>query len=233
MKYEYQGTELELFKNATNWKKYFSAKLHQHIRGNVLEVGAGVGTNFNYLFTENSKHWTFVEPDLELFQVLKSKCAGEKIPTSFINGTIENIQAKFDTIIYIDCLEHIEKSKQEIEHCYELLNDNGKLIILVPAYNYLFNEFDKQVGHYRRYNKTMLRSEINDLLVEQSVFYLDSLGFFASLANKLIIKKKLPTEKDILFWDKFLIPISKLSDLISGKSFGKSLIGVYKKEKNN
>ena len=38
----YIGNELELFKNATNWKKYFCSKIAEFIHGDVLEVGAGI-----------------------------------------------------------------------------------------------------------------------------------------------------------------------------------------------
>ena len=41
--FKYQGDELELFQHAKNWKKYFSRQIKPFIKGNVLEVGAGIG----------------------------------------------------------------------------------------------------------------------------------------------------------------------------------------------
>ena len=71
-----------------------------------------------------------------------------------INGTIKTVLDKrFDTIIYIDVLEHIKESQKEIALAKQCLKPNGHLIILVPAYNFLFNTFDKKIGHYRRYDK--------------------------------------------------------------------------------
>lgn len=94
----------------------------------------------------------------------------------------------------------------------------------------MFSEFDKNIGHYRRYNKKLLRKDINKLLLEKNVFYLDSMGFFASLVNKLILKKSNPSESNIIFWDKILIKISKLTDKLFFHLFGKSLVGIYQKK---
>ena len=227
----YIGNELELFKNATKWKKYFSKEIADFIYGDVLEVGAGIGINTNYLLNNNKiNSITCIEPDPILCSKIKEYHKETNITASeIINGTIENVNKTFDTIIYIDVLEHIEHSIDEIELIKKRLNPNGHLIILVPAFNFLYSEFDKRIGHFRRYNKKKLREEINQTLKEKKIFYLDSLGFFASLANKLILKKNTPSEKNIHFWDKKLIPFTKLFDKLICFTFGKSLIGIYQK----
>lgn len=225
---EYLGGELELFQYASNWKKYFSKQISPHIKGDVIEVGAGIGANTEFLFNSKISSWTCLEPDSKLASEIPSKASNIISKINIVIGTIESIEnAKFDTIIYIDVLEHIKDSRLEIQRAKQRLKINGKLIILVPAYNFLFNEFDKQVGHYRRYNKHLLLSEVNSTLKCKRLFYLDSFGFFASVANKYFLKKTLPSSSNINFWDKILIRISKPMDFITFKSFGKSLIGIF------
>ena len=233
---EYTGNELELFKNASNWKKYFSKKIGQYIYGAVLEVGVGVGSNTKYMFNASDKvtSWSLVEPDASLVSQIETNIKNVSLPNkTIINGTIQAVQnKKFDTIIYIDVLEHIEESRREIKLIKEHLNSNGHVIILVPAFNFMFNNFDKQVGHFRRYNKKLLKDEIDDQLSIVNLFYLDSVGFFGSLLNKYILKKELPSTKNIYFWDKVMIPLSKKSDILLSSLFGKSLIGIFKNDKN-
>jgi ubiquinone/menaquinone biosynthesis C-methylase UbiE len=230
---EYIGDELNLFKNATNWKYYFSSKIASYIKGDVLEVGAGTGINTFYLSNKNRSisSWTLLEPDTQLFNLIDENVKKDALLNlSKVNGTIKSVSDKlYDTIIYIDVLEHIEDSKGEIIQAKKQLKSGGHLIILVPAYNYLYNSFDKRIGHFRRYDKRMLTNEIDNQLVKIELFYLDSLGYFASMANKLFLKKELPSLANINFWDKILIPLSKISDFIFLKAFGKSLIGIYKK----
>lgn len=45
---------------------------------------------------------------------------------------------------------------------FELLNNRGKLILLVPAHQLLYGDFDKEIGHYRRYSKNEVRKLLND-----------------------------------------------------------------------
>jgi SAM-dependent methyltransferase len=229
----YLGSELELFKNAINWKSYFSKKLSKSIYGDVLEVGAGIGINSSFLThkKENITSYTLVEPDEKLALQIEDNISQLKVEKIIINGTIKAVSdKKFDSIIYIDVLEHIEESKAEITLAKKCLKQNGLLIILVPAYNLLFSDFDRKIGHYRRYNKKILLKDINYEFSIVNVFYLDSVGFFASLANKLILKKELPSHSNIHLWDKYMIPLSKISDVLFFNSFGKSLIGIFKND---
>jgi SAM-dependent methyltransferase len=233
---DYIGDELDLFKYAVNWKNYFSDKLVDSIQGDVLEVGAGNGINSRFL-TKKPGHitsYTCLEPDEKLVLEIEGNIAGIPVQKkTIINGTIRSVSAeKFDTIIYIDVLEHIEESQKEVLMAKQLLKPNGRLIILVPAYNFLYNNFDKKIGHYRRYNKKMLLGDINGELSTVSLFYLDAVGFFAALMNKLILKKELPSYANIKLWDNFMIPASKLIDVVSFKSFGKSLIGVFQNDRS-
>ncbi len=62
----YIGNELDLFKDATNWKKYFSKNISEFINGDVLEIGAGIGINTPYLIGNKTKSITCVEPDKKL-----------------------------------------------------------------------------------------------------------------------------------------------------------------------
>lgn len=233
---DYIGDELDLFKNATNWKSYFSGKLSPYISGHVLEVGAGIGINTPFLCRKETSakvdSWTLLEPDPHLAARIPKSLPGDlAIETKVINGTITSAREQiYDTIIYIDVMEHIEHSHKEVALAKEHLSKDGRLIILAPAFNWLYNAFDKRIGHFRRYDKAVLRSEIDGRLAEEKLFYLDSIGLLASVANKLFLHKSLPSHKDIHFWDKKLLPLSKVCDPVIGYAFGKSLIGIYKNQ---
>ena len=222
----YIGNELTLFHNAKNWKIYFSKKILPLIKGDVLEVGAGIGGSTLYLNNGLNKSWTCLEVDKEFVAILKEKF--NKI--NIIDYEVKELKNKFDTIIYIDVLEHIKNDKEELLYAKKHLNKNGNLIILVPAYNFLYNEFDIKIGHFRRYNKNKLKSLIPNELKIINFYYLDSMGFIAAFVNKLFLKKSMPTLNQIIFWDKILIPISKFIDFLIFNSFGKSLILIVKKK---
>jgi hypothetical protein len=149
-----------------------------------------------------------------------------------IASDIYSLQAKelFDTIIYIDALEHIEKDKDELKAAVQRLRTGGKLIILSPAFNQLYSPFDKEIGHFRRYTKTTLSSLIPDSLEKTFLRYLDTGGFFLSLANRLLLKKNYPTQQQVNAWDRLIVPLSRIFDKILFYSFGKTILGVWQKK---
>ena len=81
----------------------------------------------------------------------------------------------------------------------------------------------------RRYTKKTLSKIVSEKLVNEKLIYLDSIGLTMSYFNKHFLKQDEPKLSQILFWDKVIIPISKIVDMIIRYWFGKSLIGVWKK----
>lgn len=229
---KYIGTELELFENALNWKNYFSGFIKPELTNCIAEIGAGIGGTTSVLLDNKEISWLCVEPDIDLIKVIEKKINNGEIPSSckLHRGYSSDLVDKFDSILYIDVIEHIEDDKAELEKASALLNQGGKLFIIVPAHQYLYSPFDKKIGHYRRYNKDLLTSRIpNDLCIEK-LYYLDSVGYFLSLFNKIFLKQSLPTLKQIQFWDRVIIPISKILDPLFGFNFGKSLLLIAQKK---
>jgi SAM-dependent methyltransferase len=229
--FEYIGNELGLFKGARNWKSYFSSKIGKYIAGDVLEVGAGIGINTEFLVRSSSaiKSVTLLEPDQEQAEQIPKNLAAWGGNARVVVGTTADLKGEFDSILYIDVIEHIEDASMELKRAKELLKPGGFLIVLVPAYAFLFSPFDAQIGHFRRYNRKVLGRELPQGLIRKEEFYLDSMGFFASLANRFLLKQSAPTKANIQFWDKGLIPLSKLTDVLTFNQFGKSLVGVFQK----
>lgn len=232
--YSYPGQELAFFEKAVNWKGYFASYIKPYVRKKVLEVGSGIGATTSLLNDGTASQWVLLEPDEAMVTILQQKINTQP---QFSNCTILkqtisnlNVAEKFDTIVYIDVLEHIEDDKKEMEKASQLLSANGHLIILSPAYNFLFSPFDKAIGHYRRYTSSSLRVAMPEEFDLVKMNYLDSVGFFASFANKLFLKQSYPTEKQIRMWDSYMIPISRWTDKIFFHSFGKSILGIWRKK---
>ncbi len=136
---------------------------------------------------------------------------------------------QFDTIIYIDVLEHIEDDRAELERAAALLRPGGHVIILSPAHQNLYTPFDKAIGHFRRYNRSMLEALSPAGLRLERIWYLDCVGLFASLANRLFLQQSMPTREQLKFWDGFIIPTSRALDHVFFYSIGKSIVATWQK----
>lgn len=232
MNTEYIGGELELFQHAVNWKKYFSSFFQPHVRGAVAEVGAGMGANAPYLINPSVTSYLCIEPDQDLAAAVVDKIASKKLPAvcSVKQGFLENnLQNEFDTILYIDVLEHIEDDASEVRIAANALKPGGCLCILVPANPKDYTAFDKAIGHFRRYNKSSLTDIVKPPLQIEWCHYLDLFGSLASKTNKFFLKQSQPSKGQVLTWDKFIVPASKLFDKPTGYRHGKSLLLVARK----
>lgn len=227
----YIGNELELFAYARNWKAYWSAALRPYLGRNVLDVGAGLGATARLLAAAPCERYVALEPDPALVQRLR--CSTSELPPCLevVHGTIADIPdiGTFDTVMYIDVLEHIEDDIGELRQAGHRLCPEGRLIVLSPAHQWLYSPFDRAVGHVRRYSAAELERRVPRGFRVEKLCYLDSLGLFASLANRMVLTQNLPTMKQIELWDRVLVPISRWVDPLTGWRFGKTVLAVFKK----
>ena len=223
----YDGSTLEKFSYTRNWKSYWTSALHSYIAGDVLEVGAGLGTNTDLIKNPQVRSIHSIEPDEAL--AARMYDAVRAIPGVTAGaGTICSVSGRlFDSIVYIDVLEHIEDDKSELAQAFHLLRPGGRLIVLAPALQALYSPFDKAIGHYRRYARKSLQSCTPPPSRLEKLAYLDCVGLIASGANRLILKQSSPSLRQILFWDKYMIPLSRILDPLIGHRLGKSILAVW------
>jgi SAM-dependent methyltransferase len=227
--YTYIGSELELFRAAKNWKDYYYRMIRHHLGAEILEVGAGIGGTTQILCRANHLRWVCLEPDSNLIDGLKAE-PNLPIGCEIQQGSLAELPEGegFDTILYIDVLEHIEDDLAEVQRAATHLKPGGCLIVLAPAHQWLFSPFDRSIGHYRRYNRTMLEALTPPGLTLVSLKYLDSVGLLASLSNRFL-KQRMPTSGQIKLWDTWMVPLSKVVDPIVGYRIGKSILSVWRK----
>jgi len=229
----YIGGELELFSLATNWKRYVKAAIREHLVGDILEVGAGIGSTTAAMHDGTAHRWVCLEPDLSNATRLKRSVverSGYK-ETHVIAGSLDALakHPSFDCVLYMDVLEHIQDDRDQIQAAALLVRPDGHIIILSPAHQWLFSEFDKSIGHLRRYDKQLLRSLMPSGWIQVKMAYLDSVGALLSLGNVVGLRQAMPSPRQIAIWDRLCIPLSRIMDSLLRQNCGKSVLAVWRK----
>lgn len=229
--FNYIGDELDLFNEANNWKLYWKSIIEPYVGKKILDVGGGLGATRLVFKSSFFTNYTIVEPDTKFCKIMKDKFLSQQINnTNIFNGYLKDMDIElFDTILYIDVLEHIEDDLKEINIAKNFIKPSGRIIVLSPAHNHLYSSFDKAIGHFRRYNKKTLSQLCPKELSVEKTFYLDSAGYLLSLANKAILNSSNPTKYQIYIWDKFFVRLSKIIDSLIRYNFGKTIVTIYKK----
>lgn len=188
----------------------------------ILDFGAGIGTLASHFPQDKI---VCLEIDDEQKKHLETK--------GF--QAVDDLAAIADdsvTFVYSsNVLEHIEDDYQAVRDIYPKIAPNGRIFFYVPAFPMLYSSMDQRVGHFRRYTKNRLNHVFQEggFQVEE-IFFSDFLGFFATLLFKLIDSKGgAASQKSLLFYDKFIYPVSSFLDKIFGRLLGKNVVIVARK----
>ena len=226
---KYPEIALERFDGANLWIKYIIFKIRKFLKDDILEVGAGCGS-FSKNYMKNFNSITLTDMDNSSFNLLKKNFINEK-NINVINSPTEDIDKKFNTILYFNVLEHIKEDKLEIKTALEKLNNGGYLIILVPAHQKIYSKLDKAVGHYKRYDIDFFKKNRFENSKIIKLHFLDFFGYLLYYLNKIFFKEETyPSNLKIFIWDKIFTPFTIVIDYLTGYKFGKNILCIYQKD---
>ena len=223
---------LEVIAQADRFNRWMYDQFKHQLKGKILEIGSGIG-NISKLVIGEGHSITLSDYNEEYCDSLKKKFSGDKnvqeiISIDLLHPDFENKYAgyknKFDSIFLLNVIEHIEHDQVAIKNCSYLLNNGGHLILLAPAYSWLYSSFDKQLGHFRRYSldalKSLLKKENFSIL---SGSYFNFTGIAGWLLFGKILKQKMLSSGEMSAFNK-IVPVAKLIDKLVGRRTGLSII---------
>lgn len=184
----------------------------------VLDFGAGLGLHAQKLTVFNRKVDCF-EPDktlaIRIRKDLGLKCFQR----------LEDLGCNYDAVYSINVLEHIEDDQSALDEMFARLRLGGTLLLFVPAMQMLYSEFDHSIGHHRRYSrKNLLGKVLKSGFSVRVVEFQDPVGGIGALFFKFLSRKATPSLRMILFFDRFLFPLSKGLQPVFRRLFGKNLL---------
>ncbi len=209
-----------------------------YCKGNILEIGSGIG-NISTFFLEDGFKICLTDIRDNYCAKLKDRFSGYPNLIDIKNIDIvhpefdtkyADLFESFDTIFALNVVEHIENDSLAMVNIKKLLTRGGKAIILVPAYQALYNRFDEELYHYRRYNKTMLVSIFKKagFKIVKS-FYFNFTGILGWYISGKLQKNKTIPKGQMKLYNSF-VPVFKIIDTIVMRKMGLSVVTIGEKE---
>ncbi len=225
---------LENNKALKNYNCWIYENIKPALGKNIIEIGCGLGAIIDFMINETNKI-TGVDISDEYIKYLKKhykKYKNIKIIKSDIlqlPGKVKN--NSFDTVVMINVLEHIKDEDRAVKIVRKILKKGGKLALMVPAFNMLYGPLDKNVGHYRRYEKKFLKELLSKNNFDiQGIYYMNFVGFFGWLLNVRILKRNYTPKNQSFLFNKFIVPILKKIEKWIKPPVGQSIIVIAKKK---
>jgi SAM-dependent methyltransferase len=225
---------------ADNFNKWMFDTIRPFIKGRVLEAGSGIG-NISGLLLNMGNPVCLSDLSQPYGDLLRKKFTGHPHLSDILDMDLadplfdEKFASRFetfDTIIALNVIEHIKEDGHAVANCKKLLKPGGCLIVLVPAYQLLYNRFDKELGHYRRYSKKAMQRLISPHLsiVRCRCFNLAGIaGWFVS--GTILRKRIIPSSQMNIF--NALVPLFRTLDKMVFHRLGLSVWSVSMKSGNN
>lgn len=231
--FDYEGSDLEAMDSAENYPNWILSEFVPYLKGNVADVGAGSGNFSTYLMKAQIDTLHAFEPSASMHRVLADRFRKEErfeSVNSYLAETVDRFAASFDAVVYNNVMEHVEDDLAELKAVHKVLKPGGYVLIYVPAMTWLYSEFDRSLGHFRRYDKrsgcTVLKNAGFSVEVAK---YTDVLGILPWLLFMRLMKCKLSKGK-VGLYDRVGIPLTRWLESIVEPPVGKNILLVGRKQ---
>jgi len=143
-------------------KRILDTLLNYSITPDILEVGCGTGGNHELLSLYGNIHAFEVDDAARDLANKRNICS---VKPGSLPEDIPFTKA-FNLICMLDVLEHIDDDLAAIKAIVGKLKKNGKILITVPAYMFMWSSHDVALHHKRRYTKKQLTGVVQSAGLE-------------------------------------------------------------------
>jgi SAM-dependent methyltransferase len=228
--HRYVGKDLEAMSFAENYHRWILSEFAPYLKGHTAEVGAGAGSVSKLILATGIDRLDVYEPSSEMFGLLQAGLADEPRVTA-INDFFgaANERERYDSIAYINVLEHIEDNLAELGRAQSALRPGGHLLIFVPALAWLYSELDREIGHYRRYSKSELDGRVREagLEIVRSTYF-DIAGILPWYVNFVLLGNSIGGGS-VALYDRLVVPVMRVVESVLPVPLGKNVLLVARK----
>lgn len=213
--------------DAANYRTYQLELIAPHLGARVLEVGAGLGEFAAQL--RGLDRLVVSDTDPLCLAALRRRFADRAevtVAAMDLDGSI-TLDAPVDTVLAMNVLEHIEDDVTALKELSQLLTPGGGIVLWVPAYPALYGDFDRLVGHFRRYTPATLRPVVEGAGLAVEVLHpVNLLGGLAWWAAVRLRGQGSADPRLVRLYDRFVVPATRRLERWAHPRFGQSLLCV-------
>ncbi|PHX91755.1 MAG: methyltransferase type 12 [Flavobacteriales bacterium] len=232
--FDLEGEEnLRAIAAADQFNHWMYSQIQPYCKGKILEIGSGIG-NISRFFVENKQDIDLSDIRNQYRSYLRKKFSSRQcIDIDIVGENFDIVHAEkigtYDAIFALNVVEHIKDDRMALLNMVKLLKPGGNIVILVPAYQYLYNGFDRALEHFRRYTKYTLMAIFPNNAQLVKTWHFNFAGIFGWFLVGTIFRKKVIPESNMRVYN-VLTPLFKLADKVVCNSMGLSVIAVYQKK---
>lgn len=228
----YDGQDLEALGDLKRYQSWILRWIRPHLRGRVLEVGAGTGAIAQH-YVDLVGEAVLLEPAANLAGQLRARF-GDRAHVTVHEGTLESLdrpEGSLDAVMMVNVLEHIPDDLGTLRRLYALLRPGGALAVLVPAMGAIYGTLDARVGHVRRYERAQLREVVTAAGFRvETLRWLDAAGVIPWFVAGRVLRQRRFSPGAARLYDRVAVPISRAVEERVEPPWGKNLICIARRD---
>jgi len=224
--------DLHTMRDARRYQSHVFSLLRPYMGSRILEVGCGIGTTTRVL-VKIADRVVGIEPNQSSLKHLR-RTMGDHPRFELHACHLEEcdraalVAARFDTILCVNVLEHIQNDEQALRDFAEIAAPaNGHVLIYVPAVKAAYGRLDAALGHHRRYSKRALARLFAAAHLDLKVLkYTNPMGLLAWMFNTYVTRNAAHSPRQIALFETLVAPWALPLERLVPVPIGLSLVAV-------
>lgn len=219
-----QSAVLEVMSGADNYISWLASLAEPHLGDTPLEIGAGIG-DYAEIWSRG-RSLTASEADPARLAVLQQRFGGRSDVTVRALEVPITETASHSSVVAYNVLEHIEDQVGALRSFAGLVRPGGRVVLIVPAFMIAMSDFDREIGHYRRYRKKDVVAAMTAAgLVPVDVRYVNPVGLVGWIVLMRLLGKR-TDDTPVAFFDRRVVPVLRRVERHVRPPFGQSVLAV-------
>ena len=225
------GRQLEAAgRDKPRYRRFQYNLIAPHCGRSILEVGAGLG-EFAEQFDDLDR-LILTDVDPAAVAVMERRFAGRsEVEVRRLElGQPPALAQPVNSVVAINVLEHIDDDTGALRSLATAVEAGGRLVLWVPGYQQLYGEFDRRVGHVRRYTPGSLATTVRraglDVELVKPVNLLGGVAWWLTVRKSGVSS---PNTRMVALFDRCVVPITEALERRVRVPFGQSVLCVARK----
>lgn len=221
-----QTDALEDLTSAINYRHWFCSLGVPHLGGDVLEIGSGLG-DYAAEWADRGVKITASEADPTRLATLRTRFdRDDRVDVRELAVPISET-GSYSAVVAYNVLEHISDHVDALRSFAGLLRPGGAVVLVVPAFNFAMSDFDRRLGHQRRYTKSSLSHSLRQAgLRVNRCHYVNGPGLLAWYLTCRLMHGRPKAGMMLTAYDKVYVPLERRIESKVTMPFGQSVFAV-------
>ncbi len=222
-----QTEMLESNSSAVNYHTWLCSLAEPYLGDHPLEIGSGLGNYAETWRSRGLKSITLSEADPQRLEYLRDRFRDDpmvRFTAVDLDGTTPG---DYSSVVSFNVMEHIPDDVAALRASRELVRPGGYVLTFAPAFPMAMSDFDRQIGHVRRYTKASIRAAyVRAGLTVQRCHYVNAPGLLAWFLGMRLLRMTPQEGPTLKLWDKYVVPFARGTEKKYHPPFGQSVLCV-------